>query len=300
MRIGLLQVALAGVLWGTGGLVVQLIRSPDHGDEPFSPLVLSSERMLLGAAAMLLVLAAGRTLTDLRVLVRRHPLAVLAVGGSTGAYQALYFVAVTQVGVAVSTMVSLGIAPVLLATWDAVRRGRPPSRVRLVTMLVALTGLALVCLAGGDSLGPHPAWGVLLSIASGTTYALTTLIGEPLARETRPTTLAAGSTLAGAVVLAPLLLAGLPSLGGSPLLPHSLPVAAWLLYLGVATMGLAYLALYAGLRTVPAAAATLASLLEPVTAAVLAAAVLGERLTWVAVLGCVLVLAAVGGLAVEA
>ncbi|UDY23686.1 DMT family transporter [Nocardioides sp. Kera G14] len=292
MRIGLLQVALAGVLWGTGGLVVQLIRR----DDPISPLVLSSERMLIGTVAMLVVLALGRTLGDLRELWRRHPVAVWVVGGSTGAYQALYFVAVTQVGVAVSTMVSLGIAPVLLASLESVRRRALPSRPMLVTLVVALAGLALVCLTGSDSAGPHPVLGVVLSIVSGTTYAITTAVGQRIAGGVRPTVLATGSTLAGAVVLAPLLLVGL---GDSPVWPTSAGVAAWLLYLGVATMGLAYLALYAGLRTVPAAIATLASLLEPVTAAFLAALVLDERLTALGIVGCVLVLAAVAGLAVE-
>ncbi|MFT4286316.1 EamA family transporter, partial [Nocardioides sp.] len=107
----------------------------------------------------------------------------------------------------------------------------------------------------------------------------------------RPTTLAAGSTAVGAIMLAPLLLTG------GPLLPATAAVAGWVLYLGVGTMALAYLALYAGLRTVPASTATVASLLEPVTAALLAWLVLGEHLSAAGVVGTLLVLAAVAGLA---
>ena len=44
-RLGLLQVSLAGVLWGTGGLVMQLIRDR----EPMSVLVVSTWRMVLAA-----------------------------------------------------------------------------------------------------------------------------------------------------------------------------------------------------------------------------------------------------------
>jgi len=68
---------------------------------------------------------------------------------------------------------------------------------------------------------------------------------------------------------------------------------ALLLYLGVATMALAYGLLYAGLRTTSGSAATLATLVEPLSAALLAALMLGERLTWPALLGGGLILGAV-------
>lgn len=68
---------------------------------------------------------------------------------------------------------------------------------------------------------------------------------------------------------------------------------ALLMYLGVATMAVAYGLLYLGLRTTPGSAATVATLIEPVSAALLAAAVLGERLTWLTVVGGLLILSAV-------
>ena len=66
-----------------------------------------------------------------------------------------------------------------------------------------------------------------------------------------------------------------------------------LVYLGVATMALSYGLLYAGLRTTSGSAATVATLVEPVSAALLAALLLGERLSWPALLGGALILAAV-------
>ncbi|MEU4451011.1 DMT family transporter [Nocardioides sp. NPDC023903] len=94
-----------------------------------------------------------------------------------------------------------------------------------------------------------------------------------------------------------LALTPLALLGGGPLVSPSATVWAWLVYLGVATMALAYGRLYAGLRTTPSSAATVASLMEPVAASVAAAAVLGERLAAPAVAGVVLILIAVAGLA---
>ena len=47
---GSIQISLAGVLWGTGGLVVQLIRERD----PMSVLIVSAWRMVLAALVLLL------------------------------------------------------------------------------------------------------------------------------------------------------------------------------------------------------------------------------------------------------
>lgn len=71
---------------------------------------------------------------------------------------------------------------------------------------------------------------------------------------------------------------------------------AWLAYLAVLTMALAYVLLYSGLRVTAPSTAVTVSLVEPVTAAVVAAIVLAEPLGPVAVVGILLVLAAVAGL----
>jgi DME family drug/metabolite transporter len=75
-------------------------------------------------------------------------------------------------------------------------------------------------------------------------------------------------------------------------------VGAWALvvYLGVVTMAFAYVLLYAGLRSTPSGTAVVVTLLEPVTAVVIAVLFLGETLTAAGVLGCLLILAAIGSL----
>lgn len=287
--LGLAQICLAGVLWGTGGLAVQLIRR----DEPLDPLTLSALRMLIGAAALLAVLAVLRGLPELARLVLRSPAQVVATGCGTAAYQALYFAAVTQVGVAVSTVVSLGLAPVLLAALGATARRRLPAGREVAVLAAALAGLVLVsAVTGHGETGPRPGLGVALAVGSGATYAVTTLVGRRLATRGRPLVLTTASTAVGAVALVPAL-----AFVDGPLLPSTAGTTAWLVYLGVFTMAGAYGLFYAGLRTVSATAATTASLVEPVTAAVVAAAVLDERLGALGVVGTLLVLAAVAGLA---
>ena len=287
-RIGLLQISLAGVLWGTGGLAVHVIREA----EPISVVAISAWRMVVGAVALLIAVAVLRQLGDLRDLVRRHPGRVLLVGVATATYQALYFAAVVAVGVTVSTVVSLGLAPMIVTVVESIRRQRAPSRGDLLVLVSALVGLVLVSVSAGSAGGPHPWLGVLASIGSGTAYALTTLVGHGLAQSTGPLGIATASTTVGAIALVPLAV-----LTGSGASAWADPVVAGtLVYLGVLTMALAYLLFYAGLRTAPGSSAVIATLLEPLTAAVLAALLLDERLGAAGVLGGVLILAAVAGL----
>ncbi|MBL0746832.1 DMT family transporter [Nocardioides baculatus] len=285
---GLLEVGAASVLWGTGGLAVQLIR--EH--EALSPVTISAWRMAIAAAVLLGALVALRRGGELVDLARRHPRQLLAVGAGTAAYQGFYFVSVTQVGVAVSTVVSLGLAPVLLTVLESVRDRRSPASSRLAVLGAALVGLVLVSVAGHESsTGPAPVAGVLLAIASGTTYAVTTVAGGTVSRTSSPLVLTSGMTLVGAAVLLPCL-----AVVDGPRVTTDAVALGWLLYLGALTMALAYVLLYSGLRVVAPSTAVTASLVEPVTAAVVAAVVLGEALGPVAVAGIVLVLGAVAGL----
>ena len=287
-RRGLIQISLAGVLWGTGGLAVQLIRER----VPMSVLTISAWRMGLAAVVLLAALLVLRQVPELRRLLRERPWTAIAVGLCTGAYQALYFAAVVAVGVTVSTVVALGLAPVLLTVAESVTARRLPNRKRVLVLTAALGGLVLVSASAGLSVtGPQPILGVLLAAASGSAYALATSLGRPLTKVTSPLALTTVTSSAGAIGLLPLgLLATGPHTSSDP------EVIGLLVYLGVMTLAVAYGLLYAGLRTVLGSAAVVATLLEPVTAAVLAAVVLDERLGVLGIVGAALILVAVAGL----
>ncbi|WP_370247381.1 DMT family transporter [Nocardioides sp.] len=290
---GLAQVCLAGVLWGTGGLAVEVVR--DHA--PLSPLTISAWRVGIAAlvlAAAALLLRRGPAVRD---LMRTRPALVVTVGGLTALYQALYFAGVVAVGVSVSTVVSLGVAPVLLAVRDAVVARRVPTPAAVVPVVAALTGLVLVSVAGGGaSTGSHPVLGVVASLGSGTAYALATVLGERAAQDADPLVLTCATTTVGAAGMVPVALL-VALVAGDPVATGDPAALLTLLYLGAATFALAYALLYAGLRTTSSSAAVLASLLEPVTAALAAAVVLDERLGVLGVLGVVAVLGAVASLA---
>lgn len=293
-RWGLVQVCLAGVLWGTGGLAVQLVR--EHA--PLSALTISGWRTGLAALALVALVLARRSARRVTGLPRAQPGQVAAVGLCTAAYQALYFGAVVAAGVTVATVVSLGLAPVLLTARDVVRARRWPGAFEAGPVVVALVGLVLVSTApghGAGSGGESPVLGVLLALGAGATYALATALGEPLARSHDPLVLTTATTAVGALGLVPVALV-VAVVAGEPVLTADPVALGWLVYLGVLTFALAYGLLYAGLRSTSSSAAVVATLLEPVTAGVVAALVLGERIGALGVVGMVLVLLAVAGL----
>jgi len=293
-HLGLLQISVASVLWGTGGLVVTVV----HDRSGLGALTASAWRMALATVALLAFIAVTNRVGQAITLMRSRPMVPIVVGCGTALYQGLYFASVLSIGVAVATVVALGLAPILASIWQHVDARTSPSLREVVVLVAALAGLCLVTF-GGE---PHERGGgatnftagLLLAIAAGATYAATTILGHRLASRTDSVVIATCTTTAGAVALAPFFL--LASLRGEPVLPSDPTSLALLVYLGVVTLALSYGLLYAGLRTTPGAAATVVTLVEPISAAVLAAVLLGQQPTWLSVVGALLILGAVVGL----
>ncbi len=289
-RIGLLQVSAAGVLWGTGGVVVTIL----HERDGLGAMTASAWRMGLAALALMAFAAVTRHGAAVVATMREHPVLAIVVGCGTGVYQGLYFVSVLMVGVGVATVVSLGLAPILASTWEHFRARTVPAPREVGVLAAALTGLLLISATaseGSAAPGGQPVLGLVLAVVAGATYAATTVLGHTLAQRVEPVALTTCATAAGAVLLAPFL--AVAAARSEPVLPSSAGSVALLAYLGLATMALSYGLLYAGLRTTSGSAATVATLMEPLSAALLAAVILAERLPWPALVGGALILAAV-------
>ncbi|MET7881025.1 DMT family transporter [Micromonospora profundi] len=282
-RTGLIQITVTGVLWGTTGVAVQLLRESTG----LSPVSIGFHRLAI-AALVLLACTAGRLGTLVGAL-RAVPVPLLITGVGLGLYQALYFAAVALAGVSVATVVSLGLAPVLAAAWESARARRIPGPLRLGTLAAAVAGLALITTASAQptTAAPAPLLGLLAAAGSGIGYAVTTLISRQVSQHTEPMTLTTVSTVVGALTLAPFaLVAGIG-------VPVRVSTVALLLHLGIVTTAVAYALFYAGLRTTPGSVAAVLTLLEPLTAAALAVALLHEPLPLPVLVGGALLLTAV-------
>jgi len=163
-HLGVVQVGCTGILWGTGGLAVVLVRR----NAELSALTISAYRTGIAAVVVLAVVLAMRRGPGVWQVLARSPVRAVGVGLLTGTYQGLYFVSVVAVGVTVSTVVSLGLAPVLLTGVASLRTRTAPSPRAAVVVVAALAGLVL---AGGSSgagiTGPRPLLGILAALGSG-------------------------------------------------------------------------------------------------------------------------------------
>jgi DME family drug/metabolite transporter len=289
-RRGFLLVVLAALCWGTAGVSGRIVA--DRTD--LGALDIAWYRMAIGAVVLLGLHVFSRRRArpaPAAPMTRRIAVRLALVGAGLGAYQLAYFSAVARAGVSLSTLVALGLAPLFIAVGAiALGHGRP-DRTTLGALVVALVGLVLlVGISAGVGTGTAVLLGALLAAGSALGYAVVTLASGMVPAGV-PVTLAGFA--GGAVLLTPVVLAvGLH-------VPADPVAIAVLLYLGLVPSALAYGLFFTGVRTLPGAVASIVTLLEPLTGTVLATAFLGERLAPGAVVGGLLMLAAVAGLYVR-
>jgi DME family drug/metabolite transporter len=276
VRASILLVVLSGVLFGTAGTAQAL------GPPGAAPVAVGILRIQIGALALLIVMPRlGARRGRVTALWRRPQILVTAVAAAL--YQPLFFGAVSQVGVALGTLVAVGSEPVLagLLGWVVLRHR--PTAGWLAATVIAVAGLALR--SAGQLDGGSPA-GLLLALGAGLCSASYTVAAKhQLDRGVTAIEVPAASFVLGGLIL-------LPMLAGQSLGWVATPSGlALVLYLGVATMAVANVLLARGIHGLPPGPAATLMLTDPVVATLLGVVVLGEVLTPVAAIGVVMVLA---------
>ena len=280
---GLALIALAAVSWGTTGSVTTLLVSRVAA----TPLVVGAMRMLVGA--VLLWLAARAVTRPLRPAAG-DGWRCLALGACMAAFQASYFTAVTRAGIAVTALVAICSAPIMIAALAAATLGERPTRRVVQALVLGVAGTALLIGAPvASATAPRPLSGVVLALGAGLAYALFVVIAKSVSR-TAPLPLAALTFAVAALLMAPAL--------ATPQAARQI-AEGWpaFLYLGAVTTAGAYALYTTGLRSVSAAAAGVTSLLEPLTATALGVLLFGERFGMAGWAGAALLLAALALLA---
>ncbi|MEU0408575.1 EamA family transporter [Streptomyces griseorubiginosus] len=284
---GLVYLIIAGTTWGTAGAVASLVyRTSDLG-----PAALSFWRCATGLAVLLAVRPVRpRARTAVSEPLGRRALRVGASGVGLAVFQTAYFAAVRSTGLAVATVVTLGAGPVLIALGARLTLGERIGRAGTVAVTGALAGLGVLVLGGADA-SVRPL-GVLFGLLSAAGCCVMTLITRAARAESSGTSVAVFAVTS--LCLLPLALA-------EGLLPHTARPALFLgllAYLATVPTALAYGLYFAAAAIVRSTTVSVIMLLEPVSAAVLAVVLFGERLTPAVLLGTLLMLGAVAGLAV--
>ncbi|MBV6699262.1 DMT family transporter [Kitasatospora aureofaciens] len=264
---GPLPILAAAILWGTTGTASSL--APAGAP----PAAIGAAGLVLGGLLLFLSTRTARSLP--RVCTRRERW-LLALGAvAVAGYPVTFYPAVSRTGVAVSTVIALGSAPVFtgLLAW-LTRQARPTARWVVATTTAVLGCTILVLgpeLTGGTT--PVDVLGVLLAALAGLSYAAYSLVGGKLIAHGHPSGGVMGAMFGGAALLVlPVLLLS----DGHWLL--TLRGAAVALHLAVITTFLAYRLFGQGLRHTTAQTATTLTLAEPAVAALLGVAVLAEHL----------------------
>lgn len=290
-RTGLVLVCVGAVCWGTGGAAGVLL-SRHSGLEP---LAIAAFRLLVGGSIVVLALFVAAAIRGRRVRIPRGRAAwgrIVTVAALAAVYQSCYFAAVALTSVSVATLVTLGSAPLMVVTAEAVLTRRRPRRVVVAALVLAAVGLVLlvgrpdqVATTGG---GAAVAAGAGLALTSAAGFAAITLLG------TRPVSGLTAVPLTGfAFVIGGVLLAPVALVTGSMAFDPTMPNLALVAFLGLVPTATAYGLFFSGVRAVGAGPASLLSLLEPITAALIGIVVLDESLGALGILGGGLVAVAV-------
>jgi DME family drug/metabolite transporter len=281
---GLFFISVAATSWGTGAAAAVLL----YRTSGLGPVAVSYWRFVIGGAILAALLAVRRG--PRRLPERRSVLVLTGIG--LAVYHTAFYGAIAYAGLAVGTVVTLGAGPILIAIGGRLTTGERLGRGGIAAVVLALVGLVLLT-GGMGAVGPRPWLGIGLALVSAVGYAAVTLMTRATGTASDPYRTALVGFVIGGLCLLPLALA-------EGMMPSGADLAesvGWLLYLGAVPTALAYGLFFAGLAVVRATTASVVALLEPVTAAAIAVCAFGERLTVTAILGAVLMLAAVAGTA---
>jgi DME family drug/metabolite transporter len=305
-----LAVLAAAVLFGTTGTSQAL------GPEGTTPLAVGAVRLAIGGTGLALIafaLARRHRIREARrsdasTPPRRSPgapgplstprslslskgnlpslLLMVLTGICLVTYQPLFFLGTERNGVAVGTVIALGSAPIMAGVLEWVLTRRAPSAAWVGATALATVGVGLLGFGGETSgsgaVGTDPV-GLLGSLGAAASFAVIANAQRRLLDDGWDPFSVVGAMGASSAVISFALLpfVDLAWLGTA----SGVVMAVWL---GIATISIAYVLFTWGLSGLTAATAATLTLGEPLTAAVLGITVLDERLSLLAVVGLII------------
>jgi DME family drug/metabolite transporter len=282
-RRGVIEVLGAAVLFGTTGT------SASFAPAAAGSVAIGAARLVIGGLALLVVLPRLGGRRGAVTAAWRTRVGLVA-GIMTAAYQLAFFAGVSLAGVALATLVTIGSGPILVGLLSWVFLRERPTGAWWTSTLVCIVGLVLLTVdrSGQPSVAIG---GLALSLAAGAGYAAYTVAAKELIRRGARSeeAMATAFGLGGVLLVPVLLLAGVAWLATV----EGLAVALWL---GLATLAVAYVLFGRGLRVLPAGPVATLVLAEPLVATLLGVGLLGETLGMLGWVGAVLVAA---GLALQ-
>ena len=262
----------AATLFGTTGTVLA------NGPLGVDPVSAGVVRLLVGGAGLAIF-----SYRYFRQVLGQFWLTGLGAVG-VGAYQLCFFYSTRHAGVAVATVITIGSSPLFARLIGALRHRPPPHRLWYSAALILSVGLAFLSSAQ-DADSQVELVGVISALVAGLSYAIYTECAALLIDQKLDSTAVMGVLFLSAGILT------------SPFLLFR-PVSwiatqrgvVMIVYLGIVTLSLAYVAFGKGLKKLVPTTVVMLTLLEPVVATLLAYFVLHEKVSGSTWFGTVLVL----------
>ena len=262
----------AAALFGTTGTVLA------NGPLGVDSVTAGVTRLLVGGAGLTIV-----SHRHFRQVLGQFWLTGLGAVG-VGAYQLCFFYSTRHAGVAVATVITIGSSPLFARLIGALRHRPPPHRLWYLAALILSVGLAFLSSAQ-DADSQVELVGVISALVAGLSYAIYTECAAVLIDQKLDSTAVMGVLFLSAGILT------------SPFLLFR-PVSwiatqrgvVMIVYLGIVTLSLAYVAFGKGLKKLVPTTVVMLTLLEPVVATLLAYFVLHEKVSGPTWFGMVLVL----------
>ncbi|WP_048000534.1 EamA family transporter [Lactiplantibacillus herbarum] len=276
---GLVLAGAGAFLWGSSGTVAQHL----FNTTAISPLWLVALRMLV-SGALLIGYGIGRRLPVLAVFKQpRAALKLIAFSlfGMAGV-QLTYFMAISTGNAALAAILQF-LSPVLIILYLAVTTWRLPSKLDVISVVMAVIGTILIVTQGHLHSLALPViaiiWGLLAAVGA-TVY---TLMPVSLLKTYGATTIVGWSMLIGGV----LVLIGTGAWRDMP----QLSVGAWLQVSFVVIFGtmLAYLFFLQSLEFILPTTASVLGAIEPLAATILSVVFLNVHFNLIGIIGAILI-----------
>lgn len=272
---GPLFVLIGALCFSTSGFFQAL------APEGATPYVVAASRMLLGSLALFLFLKISKARISLQGWCWRY---VLTYAFALWLYQIAFFNSVLIVGVAVGTVVSIGVTPFFCGLLFAFQERKLPDKAWFFSTAIAVSGLVLINSMDNATFETSE---LLLPILAGACYSVEISVSKHLTEK-------------HSAQEAMMIITGLVGLGLMPFLayfpvqwvftPHGFGIA---LALGIMTCALAFTFTVEGLKTTSTPVGATLALAEPLGAALLGILALNEPATPKTILGIGLMLASV-------
>ena len=253
-------------------------------------ITVASVRLLIGAAGLVVICVVAGRFANVRALWRHRLIWIMGCG--VAAYQALFFVGTGLIGVAIGTLASLALGPLMAGLLAWARGGNRPVAMWWVSTAIAIAGLAVLSSEAFSADIRLDPLGIVAAVGAGTAYAVYTVLGSQLAQgDSHPTDVLAASFSIGAVLLIPLGWNHFNQFNSGT----GIGLALWL---GLATTTLAYVLFGKGIQQLPPGTVATLNLAEPVVATVLGVIVLNEVMSATSAIGSGLIAVSLSVLAV--